>query len=142
MPRKRRCLKTIFESPEDPESYTRGHNQRNFRKGFARCSRPFTMIDKSKIRPLANPRGMSIKFSMPGGRSTDIVAHSFNGFSTPTSDQFRELLLAISASGPGAAKPSAIDTFLDSHPVAKTFLTTQKTPASFATISYSVKERQ
>jgi catalase len=85
---------------------------------------------------LANPRGFAIRFRLPDGATTDIVSHSFNGFPTPSSDQFRELLLAIAASGPDAAKPTALDNFLQSHPVAKTFLTTQKTPASFGTIAY------
>jgi catalase len=85
---------------------------------------------------LANPRGFAIKFQLPDGSTTDIVGHSFNGFPTATSDQFRELLLAIAGSGPDAAKPTALDKFLQSHPIAKTFLTTQKTPASFGTIAY------
>ncbi|HYP99011.1 MAG TPA: catalase [Polyangiaceae bacterium] len=54
----------------------------------------------------ANPRGFAVKFTLPDGASTDIVGHSFDGFPTPNSDQFRELLLAIAASGPGAEQPS------------------------------------
>ena len=85
----------------------------------------------------ANPRGFALKFEMPGGESSDIVAHSFNGFPTATSAEFRELLLAIGASGAGATKPTALDGFLGSHPIAKTFLTTQKPPPeSYATLSY------
>ncbi len=84
----------------------------------------------------ANPRGFAIKFFMADGQTTDIVGHSFNGFPTENTDQFRELLLAIGASGPDAAKPNALDSFLSSHPIAKTFLTTQKLPASYATITY------
>jgi catalase len=84
----------------------------------------------------ANPRGLAIRFELPDGRSTDIVGHSFNGFPTPTSDQFRELLLAIGASGPGTPPPTALDSFLHWHPVAKTFLTTQKLPGSYGAISY------
>lgn len=84
----------------------------------------------------ANPRGFAIKFILPDGSATDIVGHSFDGFPTENSDQFRELLLAIGASGADAPKPTALDNFLDTHPIAKTFLTTQKLPASFATISY------
>lgn len=86
--------------------------------------------------PNANPRGMGIRFHLPDGSTTDIVGHSFNGFPVANSDQFRELLLSLGASGPDAAKPTALDKFLASHPIAKTFLTTQKTPASYATISY------
>jgi catalase len=85
---------------------------------------------------LANPRGFAVKFRLPDGSTTDIVGHSFNGFPTPTSDQFRELLLAIAASGTDAERPTALDKFLQGHPIAKTFLTTQKTPVSFGTISY------
>jgi catalase len=84
----------------------------------------------------ANPRGLAIKFTMPDGRSTDIVGHSFNGFPTENSDQFRELLLAIAASGADAPKPTALDQFLGTHPIAKTFLTTQHTPASYGAINY------
>jgi catalase len=86
--------------------------------------------------PAANPRGMAIKFRMVDGRATDIVGHSFNGFPTENSDQFRELLLSIAHSGPDAAKPTELDRFLETHPIAKTFLTTQHTPASFGAITY------
>jgi len=84
----------------------------------------------------ANPRGFAIKFIMPDDETTDIVGHSFNGFPTANSDQFRELLLAIGASGRDDSKPNALDSFLSTHPIAKTFLTTQKLPVSYATISY------
>jgi len=86
--------------------------------------------------PAANPRGIAIKFTLPDGTATDIVGHSFDGFPTQNSDQFRELLLAIGASGRGAAEPTALSRFLEVHPVAKTFLTTQKLPASYATVGY------
>jgi catalase len=86
---------------------------------------------------LANPRGMAIKFKLPDGSETDLVTHSFNGFPTPTTDDFRQLLIAIAASGPKAAKPTALDKYLEGHPVAKTFLTTQKgPPVSYATLGY------
>ena len=84
----------------------------------------------------ANPRGFAVKFILPDSSTTDIVGHSFNGFPTANSDQFRELLLAIGASGSGAAKPTPVDQFLATHPVAKTFLTTQHLPQSYATINY------
>ena len=87
--------------------------------------------------PEANPRGFAIKISLPGGASANVVSHSFNGFPTANSAEFRELLLAIGASGAGAAKPTPVEQFLGSHPVAKTFLTTQKPPPqSYATLSY------
>ncbi len=85
----------------------------------------------------ANPRGFALKFSLPDGSDADVVTHSFNGFPTATTEEFRQLLLTIGASGAGAAKPTALDAFLAAHPIAKTFLTTQKPPAaSYATLSY------
>ncbi|WP_371316674.1 catalase family peroxidase [Pseudomonas gingeri] len=87
--------------------------------------------------PLANPRGLAIKFKLPDGTVTDIVAHSFNGFPAPNADEFHNLIVALGASGPGAAKPTALDTYLGNHPVAKNFLTQQKTaPVSYATLPY------
>ena len=83
----------------------------------------------------ANPRGFAVKFKLPDGTSADVVSHSFNGFPTATSAEFRELLLAIGAAG--QKKPEALNAFLASHPIAKTFLTTQKPPPeSYATLSY------
>ncbi len=85
----------------------------------------------------ANPRGLALKFTMPGGATTDIVTHSFNGFPTATTAEFRELLLAIAASGAGAPKPTPIESFLAGHPIAKAFLTSQKpAPVSYTTLSY------
>lgn len=98
----------------------------------------FTGIpDISDANGLANPRGFAIKFKLPDGSTTDIVCHSFDGFPSGTTDEFRELLLAVGASGPNAAKPTALDIFLGNHPIAKTFLTTQKpAPVSYATTPY------
>ncbi|MDB5829530.1 MAG: hypothetical protein JWQ73_3750 [Variovorax sp.] len=85
----------------------------------------------------ANPRGFAVKFRIPSGEELDLVTHSFNGFPTHTADEFAQLLRAIGASGADAAKPTALDQFLASHPIAKTFLTTQKPPpASYGTLSY------
>jgi catalase len=85
----------------------------------------------------ANPRGFAVKFTLADGSSADVVSHSFNGFPTATSAEFRDLLLAIGESGAAAAKPTALDAFLLAHPIAKTFLTTQKPPPeSYATLSY------
>ena len=67
----------------------------------------------------------------------DVVTHSFNGFPTATGDELGMLLRAIGSSGPEAAKPTALDKFLESHPIAKTFLTTQNPPpVSYGTTAY------
>jgi catalase len=87
--------------------------------------------------PHANPRGFAVKFQLPDGSTTDIVSHSFNGFPVATSDEFHDLLIALSESGADAVKPTSLDKFLEVHPVAAMFLTTQKpAPVSYATIPY------
>ena len=86
---------------------------------------------------LANPRGLALKFRLPDGTDTDLVMHSFNGFPAPTADDFRQFLIALGTSGPGVAHPTPAETYLGAHPVAKTFLETQKPPlVSYATLSY------
>ncbi len=86
---------------------------------------------------MSSPRGLAIRFTLPDGSSTDIVSHSFNGFPSQNADQFRELLQAIAASGPSAAKPTALDGYLATHPAAKNFLTVVKPdPVSYATLPY------
>ncbi len=58
-------------------------------------------------------------------------------FPAENADQFRELLEAIAASGPAAAKPTRLDGYLEAHPTAKAFLTTPKpAPVSYATLPY------
>lgn len=85
----------------------------------------------------ASPRGLAVKFHLPDDSETDLVTHSFNGFPTRTSEEFRQLLIAIGTSGEGVAKPTPLDNFLSNHPIAKTFLTTQPPPpVSFSTIAY------
>jgi catalase len=83
------------------------------------------------------PRGMAVKFSLPDGSKTDIVALSYNGFPVATAEEFRDFLLAIAASGPDAPKPTALEKFLVSHPAAKAFVEAPKPPpVSFATVAY------
>jgi catalase len=85
----------------------------------------------------ASPRGMSIRFRLPDGSDTDIVAHSHNGFPVATAEELREFLLALAASGPGVAKPTPFDDFLGAHPITKTFLESQiPPPVSYGTVSY------
>ena len=68
---------------------------------------------------LAQPRGFAVKFLLPDGSNYDVVNHSFNGFPVATSGEFGDLLGAIGASGPDAAKPTPIDLYLATHPIAK-----------------------
>lgn len=86
--------------------------------------------------PLANPRGLAVRFGLPDGKSTDLIAHSYNGFPVSNTDDFREIILALAASRPGAGTPTPFDSFLETHPVARKFMNAQKTPVSFASIAY------
>lgn len=86
---------------------------------------------------LASPRGMAIKFKLPDGSESDIVAHSFNGFPVATTSEFRELLVALGTSKPDTPKPTPLDKFLGSHPIAKAFLTAAKpNPVSYASLPF------
>ncbi len=85
--------------------------------------------------PLASPRGMAIRFHLPGGIDTDIVAHSYDGFPTRTAEEFLEFVRALAANGSGNLDP--IKSFLASRPQARRFAEAPKpAPASFATESY------
>jgi catalase len=87
--------------------------------------------------PNASPRGMAVKFKLPDGSNSDLVMHSYNGFPTATADEFRDLLIALAASGKDAPTPTPLETFFETHPIAKTFLTSEKpAPVSFATLPY------
>ena len=84
----------------------------------------------------ANPRGFAVKIKARSG-DVDLVTHSFNGFPVATSDEFAVFLRAIGASGPGVAHPTPIEAFLDRHPIAKAFVTSQPPPPeSYATAAY------
>lgn len=83
------------------------------------------------------PRGMAMKFTLPDGSKTDIVSLSVNGFPAATAEEFRDFLLAIAASGPDAPHPTAIETFMNTHPAAKAFVTAPKPPpVSYGTLAY------
>jgi catalase len=87
--------------------------------------------------PLASPRGMAIKFHLPSGIDTDIVAQSYDGFPVRTAEEFLVFVRALAASGPGVSSPTPLANFLASHPQAKRFVEAPKpAPASFATESY------
>jgi catalase len=82
----------------------------------------------------AAPRGLAVKFRVPNARALDVVAHGFNGFPVATARELGELLRAIAASNGEAPKPTALDRYLESHPIAKSFLTGQNPPpVSYAT---------
>jgi catalase len=93
--------------------------------------------DMGDDHPSYRTRGMAIKFHLPGGADTDIVAISTNGFPVSNGEDFLALLKAIAATTPTSPKPTPIETFLGSHPAAaKAVATPQPIPASYATLPY------
>lgn len=128
---------TFTPSPSAARVSSAAHLQGASVQVIVRFSNFAGIPDAPDNAPLASPRGLAIRFILPDGSSTDIVSHSFNGFPSQNADQFRELLQAIAASGPDAAKPTALDGYLATHPVAKHFLTVAKpAPVSYATLPY------
>jgi catalase len=86
---------------------------------------------------LANPHGMAIKFHLPDGSDTDMVLNSLKFFPVSNGADFRDLLLAIGASPPGAAKPTKLEQFVASHPTVPAATATAMTPDSFADEQYN-----
>lgn len=83
-------------------------------------------------KPGASPAGMAIKFQLPNGVDTDIVAHSYNGFPVATPEDFLGYLNAIASSD-----PQVRDGFFASHPAAKQFVDAPKpTPVSYGTETF------
>ena len=87
--------------------------------------------------PNANPHGMAVRFHLPDGGEMDIVANSLAFFPVATGEEFRDLLQAVAASGPDAAKPTPLEQFLGSHPAALPALQSPATPSSFARETYN-----
>lgn len=78
--------------------------------------------------PAASPRGLSIKFLLPDGGDTDIVAHSYNGFPAATAEDFLEFLRAAAASD-----GRRMAAYVATHPAGRLFVDAPKpTPVSYA----------
>ena len=87
--------------------------------------------------PNSNPKGMAIRFELPGGVITDIVSNGLNGFVVGTPADFVGLFSAIVATKPDSAKPTPLEQFLASHPASAAYLSQPNpTPASFATQAF------
>jgi len=83
-------------------------------------------------RPGTNPAGMAIKFQLPDGVDTDIVAHSYNGFPVATPEDFLGYLNALASSD-----AQARDAFFASHPAAKQFVDAPKPmPVGYGTETF------
>ena len=131
------CSRAVSPPPSRPSTLSRSRSLRE---------RPYRLSSDSPTSPA------SLTFPTPPAKPTlaalrsrfraasgdiDLVTHSFNGFPVATSDEFAVFLRAIGASGPGVAHPTPIEQFLDRHPIAKNFVTSQPPPPeSYATRGY------
>ena len=68
--------------------------------------------------PNTSPRGLALKFQIPGAAATDIISHTINGFPVGTAEEFLEFLQSIAASGPDVPHPSPVEKFLSTRPAA------------------------
>jgi catalase len=84
----------------------------------------------------AMPRGIAIKYHLPGGHDTDMVTNSFKFFPVGTGEDFRDLLQAIVASPPDAPHPTKLEQFFGSHPNAPKAIGSLPIPDSFADEEY------
>src|SRR5580658_709610 len=84
----------------------------------------------------AMPRGIAIKYHLPGGPDTDMVTNSFKFFPVGTGEDFRDLLQAIVASPADAPKPTKLEQFFASHPNAPRAIGSLPIPDSFADEEY------
>jgi catalase len=84
----------------------------------------------------SNPKGMAVKFHLPGGADVDMVILAVKFFPVATGEQFRDLLVAISESPADAPKPTKLDQFSASHPAFPASFGSAPTPDSFADQEY------
>ena len=84
----------------------------------------------------SNPKGMAIKFHLPGGTEVDMVILAVKFFPVATAEEFRDLLVAISESPADAPKPTPLDQFTASHPRFPASFGSAPTPDSFADQEY------
>jgi catalase len=85
----------------------------------------------------ANPHGLSLKFHLADGGEMDVVSNSLAFFPVATGEEFRDLLQALAASGPEAAKPTKADQFIAAHPSVSKAFASATTPTSYARETYN-----
>jgi catalase len=84
--------------------------------------------------PEAGPRGIAIRFMLPSGEKTDIIAMSHNGFVVGTPAEFVALEKAVAATDPSKPHPWPVEEFIGSHPLAAKFVGENgAVPVSFGT---------
>lgn len=91
----------------------------------------------SDIAPDAAPHGIAVRFKLSGGKETDIIASSHNGFFVGTGEDVLAFQKAKVATDRTQPHPWPIEAFLATHPRALKFVKDPKPiPVSFATEAY------
>jgi catalase len=127
----------IFTPDKNASSLTTAfHLQGKSSKVLVRLSDNTGFPDVEDTRTETNPRGMAIRFTTEDGRYTDVVCHSFNGFPAATTDEFHHLLTATWQSRGNVPKPTPLDLYYETHPVAKIFNNNCQLPVSFTKLIY------
>jgi len=131
-------LTGVFTPSLDAKSLTRApHAARESTPVTVRFSDSTGSPEVADNDAAASPRGLAVRFHLAEHVHTDIIGHSVDAFPVRTAEEFLEFLRAARASGPDAAKPSPIESFIQAHPFAGQFLQTPKPiPSSFARESY------
>jgi catalase len=91
------------------------------------------------VSPDAAPRGMAIRFILPGDKQTDIVSNTHNGFVVATPAEFLALQKSVVATDPSKPHPWPVEQFLSAHPAALKFVQevgSHPAPTSFATEAF------
>jgi catalase len=87
--------------------------------------------------PSASPHGLAIRFALPGGAYTDIVANSHNGFFVGNGNDFLAFLTAIASTNAKSPHPSPIEAFLAAHPAAlKVVMDSKAAAKSFENLDF------
>jgi catalase len=85
-------------------------------------------------------RGLAVKFVLPDGKKTDLLAISNEAFLAPTAEGLLEFLkVQLPDPATGKPDPQAVPRFLESHPAAAAFvgrLMQKPVPASYAQCAY------
>lgn len=132
-------LTGYFTATKDAASVSKAAHLQPNRKVpvLVRFSDPTGIPNLPDADPHASPHGMAIRFTLPDGSSTDIVALSASYFPVAKPEQFVELTNAIADSPPGTKSPTPVDVFMKSHPKADAWAhVSRPPPQSFATLGF------
>jgi catalase len=104
---------------------------------IARFSDPTGIPDVADGSARARPNGLAIRFGPVDNGQMDLVLNTLPFFPVATGEEFRDMLRAAAASGPGSPKPTASDRFGESHPAAPRAAAAVRTPSSLARATYN-----